>query len=141
MNRPRYETLHDLGNELTIASEWAQRFNATVKKLPEGMRYFCDMGIFRNGKLVAIAEVKDRPTWKPSYKTVILGLSKCRELHSYYKMEVPSFFVARLSGIIYYVAIDDRVSNWHIKWSGRTDRNDPCDTEPCVHIPIDAFRL
>jgi hypothetical protein len=139
MNRPRYETAEDLNHEFTIATEWAAQWNATIQKLPEGKRYFCDMGVFRDGNMVAIAEVKDRPAWKPSYGTVILGLSKVRDLYSYNKLSIPAYFVARLAGVIHYTRIDDRIADWHIHWSGRTDRNDPQDLEPCVHIPFEAF--
>jgi hypothetical protein len=137
--RPRYETATDLGHELHIAKTWAATYDAEVRKLPEGARYWIDIGVFKQGKMVAVAEVKDRPTWMLAYGSVILSLSKVRELYSYNEMGVPAYFVARLSGVIHHVKIDDRIKDWEIRWAGRTDRNDDMDQEPCVHIPHQYF--
>lgn len=140
MSRPRYETEQDLNIEWSIGVEFARRFKAEARKLPDGARYSIDLGIFREGKMVAVAEVKDRPSWRRSYRDVILGLSKVRELYSYHKMTVPAFFVVRLENVIHYAAIDQRVENWKITWAGRTDRKDSEDVEPCIHIPYEAFK-
>lgn len=140
MNRPRYETDQDLNVEWSIGVEFAKRMRSKPKKLPLGARYSIDLGMFRDGKMVAVAEVKDRPSWVPAFGDVILGLSKVRELYSYYKMTVPAFFVVRLEGTIHYAAIDKRIKDWHITWAGRDDRNDSQDVEPCIHIPYEAFK-
>jgi hypothetical protein len=138
---PRYETEQDLSREWAIGVEFARQFNATIRKLPESKRYFCDLGVFREGQMVAIVEIKDRPGWKLPYGDVILGLSKVRELQSYNDMMgVPAFFVARLAGEIHFAKINEDVKNWYIRWGGRTDRDDAADQEPVVHIPYSSFR-
>ena len=140
MNRPRYETATDLDTEWLIGSEFANKFHCEPRKLPEGMRYWADLALFRDDKLIVLAEIKDRPGWKASYGDVFLGLSKVRELMAYTNMGVPSYFVARLDGVIHYVLINEKVARCDITWGGRTDRKDSKDVEPVVHIPYHLLR-
>lgn len=144
MNRPRYETEQDLAAEEFIGSEFAKAFNGSLRKLPDPPRYSLDCGVFRDGKMIAIIEVKSRSRWRPEFRDVILGLSKVRELFVCGLMGIPAYFVVCLphggSRRIIYAQIDHRIEDWHITWGGRTDRNDSQDVEPVVHIPIGAFR-
>jgi hypothetical protein len=136
LRRPRYETKKDLDNELEIATAFAAGHQ--LEKLPVN-DYSADYQILRDSNPVAIVEVKDRPGWKKHFPDVILSLAKAEMLLDWTNKGIPAFFVARLCGDIYYVKVDNRMSNWKRKIAGRKDRGDPADLEECVHIPINDF--
>ncbi len=139
MGRQRYETQRDLEIELEIATAWAERFKLGLRKLPDGPRYSLDFAFLSiTGSVICLGEVKDRPDWKYSYGTVMLGLSKFRELSSYERTGMPTYFIPRLAGEIVSCRIKD--VDPKIQWTGRADRKDKEDKEPCVMIPRTLFR-
>jgi len=139
--RPIYETEQDRTAEEEIISRWCEHYKYDWEKLPGGYTLI-DFAIFKpSGPMQAVAEVKDRPGWKEAYGSVFLSMHKARELYLYFHMGTVAVFIVRTPGDkIRHVRIDERVKHWHIWWRGRTDRNDPQDLEPCIHIPINEFR-
>jgi len=142
--RPHYEAPEDRISEEEIARLWASAGERKVKffKLPTGPRYAIDFGFFHAGKLVAVAEVKDRTGWELRNGTVWLGASKVKELYEYDQLGIPAYFIVRLLGEIYFTQIDKRILDrdyYSISWGGTTKRNDPKDKEPCYNIPFGSL--
>ena len=138
--RLHYETEENRAAELEIGEAFAKWKGVKLRKLPEGPRYSVDFSAFKGKNMVAIIEVKDRPTWMPSYDDVILSVYKVGQLYSYHQMGSIALFVVRLPHGIYWVRINDRVKLYQISWMGRSDRGDKDDKEPCAHIPLSHFR-
>jgi len=140
MGRVKYETKADKVNEMAIMTAWSAVCNVlpvkvSDRKADSAVDFFCT----RDGKLVGVAEVKDRRGWKPEYGTVILGVTKVAALSALSNsLSVPAVFIVQLPAGIYHVTIPQCVT-WEVGQHGRTDRGDDADVELCYCIPILDF--
>ena len=136
--RPLYESENDLQAEREIVDRFCNHSGLTAEKLG---KFDLDFALFRNGQMVAIAEVKDRVGWKKEYGTIMLSTFKVQSLISYSEaIGVKAIFIVRVLGDVMWVLIERRSEPPKITWSGRQDRDDPLDMEPCWHIPFAEFK-
>lgn len=135
--RPRYETDFDLNNENSAKSLIESRYNCVLHKLP--ISYSSDWVATRDNKIVAVIEYKKRTFSRNKYNTTFIFVDKWMNGKRLAEtMGVPFLlFVEWTDGLYWHQAGSAPVE---FKISGRTDRNDPQDIQPSVHIPVTAFR-
>ncbi len=132
----RHEKKIDRDNEEEIAKEFAAAFGCEYEKLHHEGRYKLDYALFRNNKVKGLIEVKQR---SESFKTIILDLSKAKEMWDYYLKSIPVMFVVRIDGEIkYYKFVDDtywlfKQVRWHVSKVMETDNG------PVIDIPWNKF--
>lgn len=143
MGRPTYETGKDKIAEAEIAALWGKQFNLWPVKF-DNVGNIIDFAFLRGspaGAMVCVGEVKDRPGWKSSYETVILGWHKYRELQGYELRGVPAYFIVRLPKLGIGAIRIARNTTPTVSPAGRSDRGDPKDFELCVHLHVGLFRF
>jgi len=134
----RHETKEDRDNEEAIISEFCWAFGLTYQKLHHEGRYKLDYGIYNGDrKLISLAEVKDRGA---SFDTIIMDLSKFREMHHYTTMGLSCVFIVRVPEGIHYCRFYEhqllgyaRSAKLHVSAKRETDNG------PVVHIPWKHF--
>lgn len=132
----KHETKADIDNEERIIAEWCARYRKDYEKLYHHGRYKMDYGIFRKHVLCALAEVKKRSA---VYDTIILDLSKARDMNNYAVLGVRTLFIVEVpAGIFHYefnwrsAALFNNV-RWHISNVRKTDNG------PVIDIPWKHF--
>ena len=137
MSQAQYESQADRDAEQMFSERMTFQSGARLKKLKKN--YIIDFVVLRGKKCVAYIEYKRRWVHSTKYKTIILATSKWIELCR----------LSRINRAFFYIQYDDRVRyievtpdhynlsqfGIHEELSGRTDRGDEHDLEPCVHIP------
>tara|TARA_R110000823_G_C15652175_1_gene471096 strand:- start:1 stop:432 length:432 start_codon:yes stop_codon:yes gene_type:complete len=132
--RQIYETRSDLDNEKSICKMIEAACGLRLKKL--SIKYNLDFIGFRNGKAVAVIEVKKRHNSYSRYPTLILSLAKYNRGVEFYRVNDLKFIfcVQFEDGYFFYEYQNE--DKFDVQIGGRTDRNDAEDIEPVVHIPI-----
>ena len=132
--RQIYETRSDLDNEKSICKRIEAACGLRLKKL--SIKYNLDFIGFRNGKAVAVIEVKKRHNSYSRYPTLILSLAKYNRGVEFYRVNDLKFIfcVQFEDGYFFYEYQNE--DKFNVQIGGRTDRNDAEDIEPVVHIPI-----
>lgn len=132
----RHETQGDRDNELEIVQEFAAAFGLTYDKLWHEGRYKMDFALLKGSALKGLVEVKQRNN---AFSTIILDLSKAREMWDYHLKGIPTMFVVRIDGEIkYYKFVDEtwllfKKVRWHLSNVRETDNG------PVIDIPWRAF--
>ena len=132
--RQIYETRSDLDNEKSICKTIEAACGLRLKKL--SIKYNLDFIGFRNGKAVAVIEVKKRHNSYSRYPTLILSLAKYNRGVEFYRVNDLKFIfcVQFEDGYFFYEYQNE--DRFDVQIGGRTDRNDVEDIEPVMHIPI-----
>lgn len=136
MVRPKYETSGDRANESKVAELLEGKWNAKAVKLP--IRYFLDYGLFRDGVLVAVVEIKCRTCRSDTFPTAMICATK--RVHANQlslSLNVPCLLVVEYVDCMKY--IDFAMQPDQIKIGGRTDRGDPQDVGIMVHYNIERM--
>lgn len=137
MSRPKYESSVDLDNEKEFKQIYERLRPEYVLVKLNPTQYIVDFAVTDHKKNVkGFIEFKRRREDHDTYPDIILSLSKWRalfELHQWKKAAFIVQFNDKLMRMFPPMALDD------IRISGRADRNDEYDEEPCVHIPIKFF--
>lgn len=133
--RPVYETDLDRKRELQAAQVFADRVHYDIYRLPKF--YEVDFAAYQNGQLVRWVEVKIRNCKSTDYNTYMLDFAKFRS-----GIEIQN---ASQRLVLLVVQWTDTMKYWTFRVGypilpgGRTDRGDPDDIVPAVHIPIHQF--
>ena len=139
--RPLYETDKDFDNEKRIKRQIEQKKEWKLTKLPK--RYYLDFFAFtpQFGQLTAVLEVKRRHNTHDKYPDVILSLAKYIKGIEYGDaLSVDFLFAVQFNdGLYIHNGTHATLRHLQITFGGRTDRNDPEDIEPVVHIPVKAL--
>jgi hypothetical protein len=137
MLRPKYETAYDLANETTAQEVIEAEFKCKLHKLP--VSYHADWVATRNNKVVAVIEFKKRTVDKNRYATTFIFVDKWMNgIRLSDTMAVPfMLFIEWTDGLYWH-----HVGSTPVEFTmgGRTDRGDPQDIQPSVHIPVTAFK-
>lgn len=138
MSRPKYENDITLQYEAEFKAKYERiRPQYLLTKLNE-KQYIVDYAVTDHEKRVkGFIEFKRRLEGSETYPDIILSLSKWMQLLKLDDWKPAAFFVQfddKLMVVFPPEVIDD------IRISGRSDRNDIYDQEPCVHIPINRFK-
>jgi hypothetical protein len=145
MTRPLYETGADRQNERAVARALEKRWGYVAYKLKPACEM--DYALTRDGVVVAVMEIKCR---KYPYKTIdewgglILSAHKWQAAMRWKDTHSIAFILALgLPDGLYVLSVlkGDKPPYINLIMGGRTDRNDPQDTEPCVLIPMSMFKM
>jgi hypothetical protein len=145
MNRPLYETEADLQREQEVAELVGLRFNCDMHKLAK--RYVVDYIATRgdNKQGVAFCEIKGgNHTWEDYQRMGGFRIALHKWAYARFYCEasnLPFLFVAAAADGAWYRPFADFSHQYTILYSGRTDRNDPQDMDPCMVLPCDTFKL
>lgn len=141
MNRPQYQTTDDVANEVKLMRVAYPDRKAI--KLPRS--YHADFWIPKTDVLPpVVVECKQRSAHFGEYDTYMIALGKfmrCKELAEIMG-GLFDIVVGWGDGAIAVAQIRYRKSDpfpYTIKPGGRTDRGDPADIEPMVHIGMRSF--
>ena len=136
--RQIYETQRDLDNEKSISGVIESVCNLSLKKM--SMKYFVDFIALRNGKAVAVVEVKKRGNRHDAYPTLILSLAKYNRGVEFFKTNGLKFiFAVQFEDGCFFYEYED-ADRFAVELGGRFDRNDAEDIEPVIHIPISRMK-
>lgn len=142
MNRPQYQTVDDVSNEVNLMR--VAYPDRKALKLPRS--YSADYWLpGTNGLPPVVVECKQRSAAYGEYDTYMISLGKfmrCKEMADF----IGGLFdivVGWGDGAVAVAQIRYRKCDpfpYTIKPGGRTDRGDPADIEPMVHIGIRSFK-
>ena len=133
------ETSEDLRREEIVADIAAIRWNCEQRK-SEDILY--DREFLRDGKVVAIAEIKCRHIKSTQFKSYKVDATKLKTLHRIAEsMDTLSILIVAMEDGVFWLAINDLTSfSWATADWERKDRNDPLDKDVCYVIPMFEFR-
>jgi hypothetical protein len=138
--RPIYETQADLRNEAAVVEILSQKWRVNFLKLP--IKYHLDYAATRNGKVTAYVEVKVRKYTMAQigkWGGYMLSIGKLQTAKLLFEISSATFCLAvQCADGLYWIAIKD-FSEFPVVITGRTDRGDAQDVEPCVLIPAERF--
>lgn len=139
MSRPTYETQSDSDRERLVVESMAIAWGLNPIKLPKF--YKQDWALAKLDKTVrAIVEVKCRTHERGRFDTLILSLDKWQALAMLSeRTSTKGLLGVRYSDGIYWIVAQHQ-PEWKITIGGRTDRADPDDVEPVIHIPSSQLR-
>lgn len=135
--RPFYETDEDRAGEARVAETLCEIFKCVPYKLKPSIKL--DYALVRDNKIVALMEVKCRKYTKESVESMgglILSADKFKTGMEWAKTyNVPFVIAVKFLDCIRYGIFHKDISPiFQLVLAGRNDRNDDCDTEPCVMI-------
>lgn len=137
--RPIYESANDRRRQddaiRALASATASQAVATPRLAG------WDYEMHRNGKCIALVEVKCRTCRSDTYPTYMLALHKAHGLRQASSdRKVRGVLLVAWTDRIGWLRIDGMdVRSWIVTIGGRTDRSDPADVEMVVEFPIHQF--
>lgn len=142
MSQPQHETDKDRANEQAFAEKMQFVSGARLKKLKKN--YIVDFVILRDKKCCGYIEYKRRHNPVSQYDTIFLATSKWLELCRL-SLFSKSFFYIEYDDCFKFIEVtpyhyDLPAFEMYEEFSGRVDRPDEYDTEPCVHIPINRLK-
>jgi len=136
--RKLYETEEDRVAEAEIITEIIFG-NQSAKKLPP--LHEADYVIQdKTGYVVAFVEIKDRPTWRPEYRTVFMNADKWRNLVTLSESSgIPAYFAIRAVGDVFITAVSSKVTDkLKVRMFTRSDQKQS-EEKACVEIPYNLF--
>ena len=140
--RPLYESQSDLRNEAQVISTLTKAWSAQFHKLP--IRYHLDYAVTKDGRVVAYVEVKIRRysmAQIDKWGGYMLSVAKLQTAQELCRISNAVFcLVVQCTDGLYWMTIKD-FSEFPVVITGRTDRGDSQDVEPCVLIPGRRFTL
>ena len=99
-----------------------------------------DFDMVKDGKVVAIVEVKCRTNPMRKYPTYMVSATKATTIRDEaVSRRIAGVLLVRWSDAVGWVRLD-RLRDWNVTSGGRTDRADPLDIEPVLHVAITRFR-
>lgn len=146
--RPRYETPEDRARELALMKTVALAWRVAIS--PNPMLYELDGTVHLEGNtkqraVTGFAELKHRlkHTWaddERAHGDYMISLAKWRAGLAYSRLlDVPCVLVVRwMCGTDAWTMIEGRPKR--VTFSGRFDRDDEYDKEPCVRVELGLFR-
>ncbi len=139
--RPIYERDHDRVAQAEAVGALARATGTEASPTPP--LTFYDYEMLRDGKPVAIVEIKCRKVPHVQYDDYIISHGKMVQLHyAAHEREVAGILLVRWTDAIGWLAVDRLdPESWITRAGGRTDRNDPQDIERMACFPIPWFKM
>ncbi len=138
--RPIYESDADLANEAQVMAILSGKWGAQFHKLP--IKYHIDYAAAKDGIVVAYVEVKVRRYSMDQidkWGGYMLSVAKLQTAQQLCHISKAVFcLVVQCTDGLYWAAIKD-FSEFPVVITGRSDRGDAQDIEPCVLIPKSRF--
>lgn len=146
MTRPRYETETDIANERRVIRIFTANLGgprSVIEPVKLDDRHAADymllkMGQDDHGTRVGFVEIKTRNFAFGTFNTHYIAELKWRKLIGMVELGFDVFAIFALTDATYWYKLTG-VETVEIKVAGRTDRGDPRDTEPIVHVPAKWF--
>lgn len=136
--RPIYETQADRGREALVARRMADAFGCSMRKLQP--RDAFDFAAMRGDRIVGFVEIKVRANPMGQYSTYMISMTKLATAHAIFSAtKTPCVLAVQWTDALGYIKMNG--IDVTLKMGGRSDRNDPQDTEPVCHIDISGFTL
>lgn len=139
--RPIYERDQDIKNENEVAAYLSAAWGCDFVKLK--ISYGLDFAIMKDGAVVATAEIKCRNyDWAAinRFGGLMLSASKAHRAAEWFNNHrAPLVLAAKLTDGLFVATIQDWTA-YELKFTGRTDRADWQDMEPCCIIPMSEFK-
>ena len=137
--RPTYESDEDLYKEKQVMKAIAHALGLDFYKLPRS--YGLDFALTNpdDQAVRAFVEIKARKNHSQRYPTLLLSVLKlisAQKLSS--ATSKPSYLVAAFTDGLFFTKLTSGLEP--ITISGRADRDDPADMEPCIHFRIPKMR-
>jgi hypothetical protein len=137
--KPHYEREAQSDNESAIAAIFERRWNCQSFKLSE-WAYRLDRAFVRDGRVGAVAEIKNRNLVFGRGDGVEIALHKVVFAKMYRDYGTKTFFIIRCSsGEVGFADFANHVPG--LRWSGRTDRGVLGDMEPMLLFPWSSFKV
>lgn len=141
--RPIYETEQDRAAQRTALDYAARCWGCRCRHMPDGS--LIDGLMFSDDQLMAWVEFKGRSSIRhDAWPTVVLSQRKWDDgLRLSLRDQVPFVVLFGFHDGYWYVFVDPMAGDSHTpktKITGRWDRDDPFDVEPCVLIEREWFR-
>lgn len=138
-SRPMNETPDDRAFETTTIAVVEDAWACTARKLP--ISYRADFGLYREGNLTALCEIKVRRNMRDAYPTFLLSMLKWSDCSARARaVGIPFLLAVRFDDGLLWRDVTVFGDDWTISHGGRTDRGQEGDMEPVVHIPMSEFR-
>jgi hypothetical protein len=135
--RPTYETISDTRNEEEIISKVSTAWNCAVVKTKKF--YPFDYVCMRDGHATAFSEIKNRNYRHDAFPTYMFSLHKFYQCISMAKVvQKPFLLIVQFQDGIYWMCNFDVVN---VDITGRKDRADNQDIEPCCMLSMKNFKL
>lgn len=136
--RPIYERSPDRANQAEAVRLFCREYGVSPHETPRLAGW--DYEVRRDGRTVALVEVKCRTCVMHTYPTYMVSRAKVDALRSEARAQgVAPILLVRWTDAAGWVRLDRRTEEWSDAVGGRTDRADPMDTERVAHIPIRLF--
>ncbi len=137
--RPIYESRGDVDRQREAIAHLERMTASTAREMPHLAAW--DYEMVRDGQTVAIVEVKCRTNAMLRYPTYMVAASKAAAIRDEAaSRRIAGVILVRWTDAIGWVRLD-RLRDWPaVMAGGRTDRSDPYDIEPMLHVPTSAFR-
>jgi hypothetical protein len=139
--RPRYETADDRQRQREAVYYLSAATGTTAVETPPLTRW--DYEMVRDGRVLALVEVKFRKCSSATYPTFMVSEGKATTLRDHaIASGCAGGFLVNWIDAAGWLRIDTLVPDgWSVGSGGRCDRGDPMDVERVVHFPIDGFRF
>jgi hypothetical protein len=138
MVRPRYESKESLSKEHDTIREIERAWKCKAQKMP--VKYTFDYGLYYNGELKAVAELRYRNVSSTTYPTIICALYKLHAARDFALDGLKPYFIVTFKDGTFYHEFKCWDTFYKIDQGGRTDRGDWQDMEPVIRIPIEKFK-
>jgi hypothetical protein len=132
--RPVYERESDRTNEEAVAKQLADHLECDYQA-SDKLACFDYTFQWRKGSAKLVAEIKCR---SQVYDPFILSKAKWDKLVKFLRHGTLVLLAYAVPDRIYYQVYHSD-PQYPVHTAGRTDRNDPHDREPCIHIPLGEF--
>lgn len=138
MTRPIYESRVDRDRQREAIAHLERMTASTAVETARLVAW--DFEMVRDGRTVAIVEVKCRTNPMLKYPTYMVSATKAAAIRDEAaSRRIAGVLLVRWSDAIGWVRLD-RLVDWKVSSGGRTDRADPLDIEPVLHVEIPLFR-
>ena len=136
--RPIYETELDRTREDRVFRMLAEKMNFDYIGTPQ-LSAVDKLLCYKNGMLMALAELKIRTNKHDAYSTYLFSATKHSTLLSISEsLKVPALLFVKFSDCVAFTKLR---FGYEQKSGGRYDRGDHKDIETCVFIPMREFKV
>jgi len=139
--RPRYETVDDRQRQREVISYLSAATGTTAVETPPLTHW--DYEMVRDGRVLALVEVKVRKCSRTTYPTFMVSEGKATTLRDQaIAAGCAGGFLVNWIDAAGWLRIDTLAPDgWSVGSGGRFDRGDAMDVERVVRFPIDGFRF
>lgn len=134
--RPMYESDADLARERQAVSVLCDLYKCKAIKLP--ISYGLDYSLIKDGRVMAMVEIKCRTNSSKAYDTIFVSvLKRLKALELRRAAGVPTLFAPCFTDGVFVIDFNEKPDE--VTYEGRLDRMDKADQEPVIHYKVDRL--